>query len=152
MEEFETLDTVIPANDKSRRKLLPIWIKIFLWIFMVFGAIIPFGLISGILGHNFNISLYGIETTIPLSIIGLSLLALFALKGVVSFGLWTEKGWAIKLAILDGFLGINICIIVMVGLLPFIDTSGNSLRLELVFLIPYLMKMVKIRKEWEGIG
>ena len=80
-----------------RRDLLPLWIKIFIWIFLIFGTILPVILILGIIGINFNLSLYGLETTQPLSLIGLLITILFALKGIVAFGLWMEKEWAIKM-------------------------------------------------------
>jgi len=49
-------------SNVRRRNLLSWWIKIFIWIFLVFGVIIPVALIFGIMGKKFQISLYGIET------------------------------------------------------------------------------------------
>lgn len=149
--ETEILDSEIVSGTVRRRKLLPTWIKIFLWMFMIFGIVVPAGLVLGMLGYDFDISLYGIETQKTLSLTGLFLLALFALKGTVSFGLWTEKDWAIKLAIVDALIGIVVCSIVMLALPIFAKSSGFnfSLRLELILLIPYLLKMQKIKTEWE---
>ena len=133
-----------------RRDLLPIWIKIFTWIFLLFGAIAPIALIFGIIGMRFNLALYGLETIQPLSLAGILIIILFAIKGVVSFGLWTEKEWAVKLAIIDAIIGIIVCVFVMV-IIPFISQNNGmniSLRLELIPLIPYLIKMRKIKTEW----
>lgn len=150
MTETNILDSKIAPSIERRRKLLPTWIKIFLWIFMVFGAIAPIGLILGILGIRFSLSLYGLETIDALTPVGIFVLLLFAIKGTVSFGLWTEKDWAVKLAILDGIIGIVTCVFVTL-VLPFIVESNGfhlNLRLELIALIPYLIKMNKIKGEW----
>jgi hypothetical protein len=151
MIEEEILNNETSQITERRRTLLPIWVKIFLWIFMIFGAVAPIGLILGIFGMSFDLSLYGLETTNPLSLVGLIIIALFAIKGAVSFGLWTEKDWAIKLAIIDSILGIAICVLVMI-VLPFLYNNGFklTLRLELVALIPYLLKMQTIKSDWES--
>lgn len=117
---------------------------------MIFGVIAPVGLILGVLGIDFNLALYGLETMEPLSGIGLSVILLFALKGAVSYGLWTEKDWGVNLAIIDAALGIAICVIVMI-IVPFLYTGSNiNIRLELIALIPYLIKMNKIKSEWKS--
>lgn len=135
----------------SRRlDLLPLWIKVFIWIFLIFGTIVPVILVLGIIGINFNLSLYGLETTQPLSLIGLLITILFALKGIVAFGLWMEKEWAIKMAIIDGVVGIIVCIFMM-AILPFIFADNGvdiTFRLEILFLIPYLLKMREINSKW----
>ncbi len=129
------------ANER-RRALLPLWIKIFVWIFLLLGAIVPVAFIMGLLGMKFSLSLYGMETMQPLSYMGLTILALMALKGIVAFGLWMEKEWVVNLAIGDAVIGIVVCILVMI-LLP-----SNMLRLEIAILIPYLLKMRRYRVEW----
>ena len=145
-------DLLPEVSMERRRKLLPIWIKIFLLIFLVFGAIAPVGLILGLFDISISLSLYGLETTNALSVTGLLIIVLFAVKGVVSFGLWTEKEWAVNLAIMDGAIGIIACSIIMI-VLPFL--SGNNgfninFRFELAILIPYLIKMIKINTEWKS--
>ncbi len=139
-----------------RRKLLPVWIKIFTWMFMIFGGIVPVSIIFALLGYEFNMSLYGLSTNSPLSVFGLIIITLFLLKGITAFGLWFEKTWAPDLAQADAVTGIIIC-----GVLTFISpatfTEENltgirwSFRFELLFLIPYLMKMGKIKPAWKSI-
>lgn len=133
-----------------RRSLLPWWIKIFIWIFLVFGAIVPVALIFGILGNSFQISLYGIQTNNILSLTGIALLSLFLEKAIVAYGLWTEKAWAISFGIADGVLGILICIFSMF-IVPILSLQKGftiSFRLELVLLIPYLIKLITLRRFW----
>ena len=150
MNDTITLDNEIKPNSERRRKLLPIWIKIFLWIFMAFGVLTPIGLIYGILGINFDLSLYGLETTKALSITGMFIMSLFVFKALISFGLWTEKDWVINLAIIDAILGIIVCTFVMLVLPFFLENNGLhfSIRLELIALIPYLIKMRQIKANW----
>lgn len=148
--EDTILDDELTKPKMRRRKLLPLWIKIFTWIFLITGLIIPIGLIVGAMGHEFTVSLYGLQTTAVYTPLGFVLIALFALKGVTSFGLWTEKDWAIKLASIDAILGIAVCAGVML-ILPFTGAEGKinlSIRLELVALIPYLIFMKNIKSKW----
>lgn len=145
-----------PGN-KRRRDLLPLWIKFFVWLFLIFSLIVPFSLALGAIGVTLELALYGLETIYPFSIIGLFIIFLFALKGVVGFGLWTEKKWAVRFAIVDGIIGIITCLCIMFVLPRITDLFvygiyfeySKSYRLELLFLIAYLWKMVKIKKEWE---
>lgn len=148
----ETLDDALTPKTESRRALLPTWIKVFLWIFMVFGAFAPVAIVLGVLGITFNMSLYSLETNNPLSPVGLLLISQFALKGVVSLGLWTEKSWAVKLAIVDGIISIVACAAIMVIVPLFFSGPGYhvNIRLELIAIIPYLITMTKIRADWES--
>jgi len=140
------LDAEFEKPQLRRRDLLPTWIKVFIWIFIIMGAFIPFGFIAGIFGIPFSISLYGFGTMNPLSITGLFLTGLFLLKGVVAFGLWTEKEWAVNLAMIDGLIGIILCIAVMI-VVP-ATSGGITFRLDLFLLIPYFLKMKSLKSEW----
>ena len=146
---METLN-VLTNQYRRRRELLPWWIKTCIWIFLIFGAIIPIAVIYALIGYNFKISLYGIETFKTLSIIGYSLMFLFLLKAIVAYGLWTEKDWAINIGILDTIIGILVCSFVMF-IYPLINSASvffQNIRLELLLLIPFLLKLLKIRVEW----
>ena len=143
-----TLNEEFPQT--RRRKLLPWWIKVFTWLFLIFGGIVPIASIVGLFGVKFQLSIYGFETNDPLSLTGISLLLLFVFKGIVAFGLWTEKNWAILLGQVDAVLGIAICLVSMVFIPLFYIENGFHLnfRLELVILIPYIIKLQKIKEEW----
>lgn len=136
-----------------RRELLPIWMKIFIWFFMAFGAMAILALIWGFTGAQFNLAVYGLESTNPLSIIGIIIISIILLKGVAAFALWIEKDWAIILGQIDALMGIAICIFIM-GIYPFIHIKNGfnvSFRLELLFLIPFYIKLIKIKKSWFNI-
>jgi hypothetical protein len=150
-EDYEILDSRLVEEPRIRRRsLLPLWIKVFIWIFMIFGAIAPLAFVRGLFGPNLELSLYGIEAYRSLTLIGLVLFLLFVLKGIAAFGLWTEKEWAIKVAMVDAYLGIAICVF-MTLVYPFINGMEGfrfNLRLELVALIPYAIKLDKIKEQW----
>jgi hypothetical protein len=139
-------------NIKRRKDLLPWWIKIFIWIFIVFGCIVPIALVFGIMGYNFQAALYGLESNDPLSDVGLITVFLFLFKGFAAYALWTEKPWGVDIAIADAVLGVLVCCFVMF-IEPFIFPHQRltiNIRLELLLLIPYLIKLIKINKEWKA--
>lgn len=142
-------EELFQQNIISRKKLLPTWIKVFTWIFLVISAFIPFVFVLGLMGNSVELSIYGLETNEAFSIFGIIIMMIFLLKGITAIGLLKEKDWAIKLGIFDAVVGIAICILVM--LLPIFNANIKfMLRLELVVLIPYLLKLLKIQPDWES--
>ena len=152
MQESQTdilTNDLIQENAIPRKKMLPLWIKIFMWLFLITGAFVPIVLISGLMGYNAQLALYGLETNEAFSYIGIILTTIYIIKGITAFSLLKEKDWAIKIGIIDATIGIIICILIM--LYPFINPQFKfSLRLELVALIPYLIKLLKIKTQWEA--
>ncbi|REC43620.1 hypothetical protein [Chryseobacterium sp. 5_R23647] len=118
-------------NTKRRRNLLPIWIKVFIWLFFAFGFIGILILAFGFFMGKFNLSLYGLETDKAYSLMGFFLTALFILKGIVSYGLWFEQDWGIKIAKIDAIIGLVVCGISMF-VLPFF-TKNFYYDLKLLF-------------------
>lgn len=144
------LEPLLNERKIRRRNLLPVWMKVFCWIFMIMGAIAPICLVAGLSGTRLQLALYGLESNDSASLQGMFLLLLFFLKGMVAFGLWTEKDSAIHLGIADAILGIAICIYVT-AIAPIVNSQSAfmlNLRLELVVLIPYLIKLWKIKSQW----
>jgi hypothetical protein len=154
--ELNTLDSELLSREtaKRRRDLLPWWIKVFLWIFLVFGIIAPAGVVLGLMDLSFQLSIYGLTTSDPLSIPGLFLTAVFILKGVLALGLWSEKDWAIKLGMVDAILGIAVCVFTMVIYPLLYNESGFhvTFRIELAVLILFLITLNKIKNDWEKIA
>ncbi|GEN74764.1 hypothetical protein [Chryseobacterium hagamense] len=75
---------------------------------------------------------------------------LIIFKGIVAYGLWFEHKWAVQAAIIDAIIGIGVCIIMMV-VIPFtIPNVSFTIRLELIPLYFYLVKMQKIKSTWEN--
>lgn len=132
-----------------RRSLLPLWMKIFIWIFIIIGSISVPAFVMGALGYHYESALYGYETEAPLSAIGIILLLLFLYKGVVAYSLWLERIWAVYLGIIDAIIGILICILAMVNISIFHGQSQSTgFRLEIIFLLPYLIKLIGIKGQW----
>lgn len=134
-----------------RRNLLPTWIKVFLWIFLIAGALATIFLMAGSLMTHVSLSLYGMDANHPYSMTGLLICVLFLFKGIVAYGLWFEQDWAPQAAIIDAIIGIAICL-VMMAIIPFINpTISFTLRLELIPLYFYLKKIQSIKKTWENL-
>ncbi|RYY69810.1 MAG: hypothetical protein EOO13_08410 [Chitinophagaceae bacterium] len=142
---------IVPATRQSRKQLLPWWMKAFMWIFLVFGAVLPIVVVMGILGKPIALALYGMETYDVFSITGLIITSCFAVKAVVAYGLWAGKPWALQLAMADAIIGILVCCLSMFApeLFATVSTSG-SFRLELLLLIPYLIKSIKLNDAWKS--
>lgn len=152
MEERSTPFAEFDNNVLTRRRdLLPTWIKIFLWIFLIGGAVAAGLLIAGSLITQTSLSLYGMNANHPYSMTGLLICSLFLFKGIVAYGLWFEQKWAPQAAIADAIIGIAVCL-VMMAIIPFMYPSISfTLRLELIPLYFYFKKMQSIKKTWESL-
>jgi hypothetical protein len=157
MDNNEILDQDLSQKSgryTRRREMLPMWVKIFTWIFMITGSAAPLSLLAGVLNLPFSLSLYGLDTNTSLSLAGFVLVFLFSLKGITAYGLWTEQDWAIKVAKLDAGIGILFCIANMFGFSSFIINDIQqirySFRLELFVFIPYWRFLSRIQAEWEA--
>ena len=135
-------------KEVNRRALLPVWIKVFCWLFMLAGVASIASFLIGVFGGTADLSLYGFETREPLSLTGSFILALILFKAFTAYSLWFEKDNAILLGKIDAIAGIVFCVVSMV-VLPMLDeNTGVTLRLELVLLIPYYYKLDNIKKAW----
>ncbi|SEM82181.1 hypothetical protein SAMN05421856_10722 [Chryseobacterium taichungense] len=145
-EEFEK-----KTNFTRRRNLLPVWIKIFVWFFLIGGSVTALFLGIGPFVREFKMSIYGIQATHVYTLYGLITSCLIIYKGIVAYGLWFEQKWAPQAAIVDAVIGIAVCIIMMI--IPFILPDNNffTLRLELIPLYFYLVKMREIKQLWENL-
>jgi hypothetical protein len=140
-----------------RKFMIPQWIRVFSWIFAICAPIGVLGtLIWLITGGWGEYSLYGFTSQNSGAVVSILFLFVWALKALAAIGLLTEKDWAVKAAMADAIIGIAVCVAAMI-FLPWsqtVTTGGSTnthynLRLELALLIPYLMKMWKIRDQWE---
>jgi hypothetical protein len=134
-----------------RRKLLPWWIKTFCWIFMLLGICGLASLIGNAFTDNVSLSLYGFSSNTAYSGVGIFIIAVMTLKGFAAYSLWFEKPNAIIIAKIDAIVGIVICIASMF-VLPFTSGDGHiPIRLEILLLIPYYIKINKIEYEWDNL-
>lgn len=134
-----------------RRKLLPWWIKTFCWIFMLLAVVAVSTLITNLFFSTVDLSLYGFSTNTAYSITGIFIIAIMILKGFAAFSLWFEKPNAISIGKIDAICGVVICVASMF-VLPFTSGDGHiQLRLEILLLIPYYIKLNKIEYEWDNL-
>ncbi len=150
MEHESSLELESLLEQTKRRDLIPIWIKVFIWIFIITGGLTVPVFLFALIGNSTTLAIYGLETNDGLSVTGLIIFALFIFKGLTALALWTENDWAITCGIIDAALGIVICLGFTVAPLynsqiPFV------FRLELVALIPYLVWLLRVKNEWESI-
>lgn len=152
MEEKPTAFAEFENHSLTRRRnLLPTWIKVFLWIFLIAGSISAILLVAGSLLTHVSLSIYGINANHPYSTTGLLICLLFLFKGIVAYGLWFEQDWAPQAAIIDAIIGIAVCLLMM-AIIPFVNqTISFTIRLELIPLYFYLKKMQSIKKTWESL-
>ena len=145
------LDDVIQENFRPvrRRALLPWWMKVFIWIFMVMGALGILVFIAGLSGFHAELSLYGLMSNDSTSFTGIVITILFFIKGLVAYGLWAEKDWAINLGYVDAITGILFCLYMMLGVRFFHPDAGFTFRLELLLIVPYLIKLRQLHPEWD---
>ncbi|MBC5834454.1 hypothetical protein G6N05_07275 [Flavobacterium sp. F372] len=132
----------------NRRALLPVWIKVFCWLFMIMGVAGIACFLIGIFGGTADLSLYGFETNKPVSLLGSLIIALMSFKAFTAYSLWFEKDNAIQLGKIDAIAGIIICFISMVVIPIFVENAGVTLRLELILLLPFYYKLEAIKKAW----
>ena len=119
---------------------------------MLFGLLAIVCLFLGFTSIKPALALYGFETNEPFSLNGLIVISIGILKGFTAYALWFEKDLAIKIGKIDAIIGIALSVISMF-VLPFFQGSSNlTFRLELVLLIPFLIKLKKIQEEWESIN
>jgi hypothetical protein len=130
---------------QPRRMLLPIWIKIFIWIFMVTGGLAPIIFLIGAFGGNFHASIFGLESTDPISMQSLLIICVFIYNGIIAYMLWTERKDAVTTAIYGAWFNVLICVVCMVMA---IADGRFSFRIELVPLFFFISKLKKIKEAW----
>lgn len=150
MQEQLVLEPLLTRTVR-RRALLPLWIKIFCWLFMIAGAFTPITFIAGLYFQMpYQAEILGLKSYDPFSVVNFIILGLFLLKGIAAFGLWAEKDWGIIVAVVDAIISIAVCCIVML-VLPALQIAPFTLRLELALLIPYLLKLQSIKPMWKRV-
>jgi len=133
-----------------RRTLLTWWLKIFSYLFLFTGvAALAMYPLAFLMENDYRVALYGLESSDRSSFITLAVVVLFLLKGAVAYGLLLEKDWAIEIGLVDAAVGILFCL--FVGFYTMFGTGSYiaSFRLELVLLIIYLIKLLKIQAIWK---
>ena len=141
--QFDEFDK---ENLPYRRDLLPWWVKVFSWIFIVFGGLSIINFFILIFGVGIDASLYGLAQVLPHPYAALLILSIMIFNGVTGLLLWYEKENAILVGQICAAVGIIVCLISMalsIGLGDF------TFRLEIIFIGLFLNWLNKIKFEWE---
>lgn len=133
---------------KARYQLLPLWIKIFSWIFLIL-LLSPVALIIGYFEGEMEFELWGLafngSSFHPYSIV---LIFLMTLHGVAALGLISGKRWGIDVGIICGILG-GICSIAGMGV-RFINGTMHF-EFSLILQALFVASLFGIRKKWVSI-
>jgi multisubunit Na+/H+ antiporter MnhF subunit len=134
-----------------RRQLLPWWIKFFCWFFMITGLLSIVLMVvtvttMGLVGVNLEMALYGFDAQQG-SLIMLLIFFTFLFNGFAAYMLWLGKKLAIKICLINAIWGMLLCLISMI--LSYYN-SDFKIRLELVLLILFFIKIKKIKSQWEN--
>lgn len=131
----------------TRKTLIPLWIKVFGWIFMVMGAVIPLlTIVAAVLGQPASYEIFGLKYRgSPFHPMALVISAIFLSLALSAYGLLFGKSWGLNACLFTGYGGAAICL----GTTVYSVSQGSlNLRLELLVHVPYLMKLHKIKPLW----
>jgi len=140
------------SQDEVRRNLVPLWIKIFGWIFILIGVLAPIMLLLPFLAADVEVNFdflgltYADSEVTPKLIFIVFSSVFFA---VSAFGLLRGKSWGLAACLINGFYGLAICVYVMVSSL---SEGTISIRLEPIVQVIYLVKLFKIKEQWHNPG
>lgn len=128
-----------------RRDLVPIWIKIFGWIFVAIAVLcIPLMIWGVWSGQPVQLELFGFaHAGSALSPYAFAMVALYLFMGITAYGLLFRKDWGVTACLANGYVGLALCIISM------IMTGGTPVRVEPVIQLFYLRRLYKIRDKWK---
>lgn len=142
-----SLDKGVP----KRRDLLPRIIKFFCWFFMVSAVLSLVILILSLVTHGTDLSSRSSIFKITFKQGSYIAFTFALLKGFVGWALWTEKKWAVRVAKIDAVLSILLWVYsILVS--PILSTGPIALniRIEILALIPYLIKLINMQSKWES--
>ena len=139
-----------------RKFMVPKWIRVFAWIVAVYCPLqLLSTLVVTILIATGSLSQYFPQNNAPIfTLMGAVSLGATILKGTAAIGLLKEKDWAVRLCIADGAVSIALRIYSLV-MHSWVTVSTNGaytgyyFSIELLLVIPYLVNMIRIRKDWE---
>jgi hypothetical protein len=136
--------------ETKRKKLVPLWIKIFGWFFIIMGIAVPLLFIVIIfINQPVTFEIFGLQHEgSPFDPMALLISAIIISLAVSAYGLLFGKTWGLTLCLITGYGGLIICLGTMIYSL--IALSILTIRLELIAQIPYLLKLHKIKPFWNS--
>ncbi|MEM7312342.1 MAG: hypothetical protein AAF497_04240 [Planctomycetota bacterium] len=144
--EAPTSDLSTPTDGAlSRQGMVPLWIKIFGWLFIALAVVsIPLMIWGVVTGENVQLELFGFRYIGPaLSFYAFGMAMLNMFMGVTAFGLIFRKDWGVVGCLANGYVGLAMCVVSMVV------SGGASIRLEPLIQLFYLRRLHKIKPDWD---
>lgn len=137
-------------NDKSqaRKALIPLWIKIFGWLFIVMGVLVPFLYIGSLIfGFSASYTMFGLEYEgYAKALMPLVISTVILINGLCAYGLLFGRDWGLTACIVFGYIGLLLTIGTMLSEIIF--TGNMMIRLEPIIQIPYLVKLHRLKLHW----
>jgi hypothetical protein len=148
------LDTVVNGQDtnndtsQARKALIPLWIKIFGWLFIVMGALVPFLYIGSLIfGFSASYAMFGLEYEgNAKALMPLVISTVILINGLCAYGLIFGKDWGLSACIVFGYIGLALTLGSM--LFEVIFNGSMMIRLEPIIQIPYLVKLNRLKAQW----
>jgi len=135
-----------PKTDigRSRRALLPGWIKFFSWLFLLVSAGVPVAVLTSIVSNApISFTLFGFRYVGMFNAQAALLAIAIAGCGSTAYGLLWGRSWGLFAGALTGWGGLALSVASI-----FVNTPGLHLPLEPLLLIPFLFKLSSLRKDW----
>lgn len=143
--QADVLQPTFSADTISRRKaLIPNWMKVIGWLFIVLGTVTP-------LFHVYVMLTGGIGTYMmfgwsyqgpPLAWMAMFISALIVINACCAYGLLFAKDWGLTACIVFGYVGLILAIMSM------FFAEGVKIALEPLVQIPYLIRLHQIKAQW----
>ncbi|MBY5991178.1 hypothetical protein [Ferrimonas balearica] len=129
---------------EARKKLIPIWIKGFGWLFMVMASVIPVTyLVILFWEYPAAFTMFGLSYEgPPLALMPMLIASLILVNGICAFGLLFAKDWGLKACLYFGYVGLAISVGATIA------AGGETFNLDPVVLVPYLYVLHKLSKHW----
>lgn len=98
------------VTETNRKKLIPLWIKIFGWLFIIMGAAIPLlPLVTSLLKQPATYEIFGLSYVgSPFHPMALLISAIILSLSISAYGLLFGKPWGLKACLITGYGGVII--------------------------------------------
>ena len=129
-----------------RWELLPWWVKLFSWMFLAFGGLALVVLAFGwAVDREMEFAVFGLEASgLPYDAVPLLVAVLLIAHGVAAYGLLWARSWGVIGGLMCASAAVSVCLVTMA------QQAGLSFRGELILEVPFVWKLLRIRREWEG--
>lgn len=131
----------------KRKELLPVWIRFFAWIFLLFAMTPLFFVVGLFIPGDYNLTVFGLNysgrTTMHPAAFYIS--GILTLAATLAYAILWGKKWAITLGIVYSLISLaTIAYVVWEAL----SQSSVYIPLEPILLIPFLVILIKKKKQW----